>query len=98
MAARGGQLGNQNASRGHRWRDAIEAALDRAGNAEGSRAGMVAALGKLADKLVADALAGNVEARTEIANRLDGKPAVIIGGNDETGPIAITLSRTASSV
>ena len=68
MARRGAQPGNKNASKGRPWEAAIRRALSRA-------AGTIdRGLDRVADKLVAAAMDGDSFARTEIANRLDGKP------------------------
>lgn len=41
----------------------------------------------VADALVAEAIAGNVVAIKEVADRLDGKVPQAIGGDDELDPI-----------
>lgn len=47
----------------------------------------------VADALVAKAIAGDVNAIKEIADRLDGKPAqAIIGGDEEDSPIRHALT------
>ena len=48
----------------------------------------------LADKLVEEALAGNVQALSAIADRLDGKPAQQLNlGDNEGGPLSIAIVR-----
>jgi hypothetical protein len=45
----------------------------------------------VANALVAKAIAGDVQAIREVADRLDGKPAqAIIGGDDDDNPISIS--------
>lgn len=65
--------GNQNAKKGKLWSDALRKALV----AEDGKK-----LRKLADKLVALAMKGNVMAIKEIGDRMDGKPAQAIVGAD----------------
>ena len=59
----GAPLGNQNARRGARWRDAINKALRQDPDA----------LDRLARALVAKAAEGDLAALREIGDRLDGK-------------------------
>lgn len=68
MSIVGAPVGNKNAARGTRWRDAIDRALDKVSRAESKEA-----LDEIAEKLVREAMAGNAEARREIGDRLDGK-------------------------
>lgn len=82
MADRGGQPGNQNAVRAKRWREAILRALARrSGSVE---AGLDAAADKLAILAIDD---GDKWALEEIGNRLDGKPAQAIVGDDDHAPV-----------
>lgn len=85
MATSGGQPGNQNGVRAKRVREAILRALAR-------KAGTIdAGLDKAADKLVQFAIDdGKDWALIEMFNRLDGKPATIIVGDDESPPVQIT--------
>lgn len=85
-------LGNQNAKKAKRWQDALNKALARFESDELKvKAGE--ALDKIAEGVVMDALKGDKDARAEIGNRLDGKPAqAIIGGDEDTPPIR-TVSR-----
>lgn len=52
------------------WRDALQRAVKRRSEGKGSPQ----ALDRLADRLVATALEGDVAALKEIGDRLDGKP------------------------
>ena len=79
----GAPLGNQNAARAKRWREAVLRALSRAnGNVD-------AGLDTAADKLVALAADGDKWAIDHIADRLDGKPKQesILSGDEEGGPV-----------
>lgn len=89
----GAPLGNQNAAKAKRWQDALHKALVRFESAELKvKAGE--ALDKIAEGVVLDALKGDKDARAEIGNRLDGKPAqsIIATGDEEGGPIRHSLS------
>ena len=63
------------------WRDALVMALKRAelGNA----------IHLIADRCVADALAGDKDARREIAERMDGKVPQAIAGDDGSDPVRL---------
>lgn len=65
------------------WRDAIMLAISRPDETGRKR------LRALADKLVDQALDGDVTALKEIGDRIDGKPAQIqiLNGDDEGGPV-----------
>ena len=69
----GAPLGNKNAVKNRPWAEALNRAL----LAEDGKK-----LRKLADKIVALALKGNVNALKEIGDRLDGKPAQALVGPD----------------
>lgn len=93
MAERGGQPGNNNASKGRPWRDAIGRAL-----AKKSRVEQIEALDVIAEKVVDAALAGPshekgdpwLSAIHELADRLDGKAAQQIQlSGDEDSPLKI---------
>lgn len=62
------------------FRDALRMELASAGEDH-------KALRNIARKLIAKAEAGEDSAIREIADRMDGKPAQAIGGDDELGPI-----------
>jgi hypothetical protein len=64
-------VGNRNAAKARDWTDALKWALSNY-QARGIKKGQ--ALQKLALKVIEQGLAGNPQAITEIANRLDGKP------------------------
>lgn len=87
----GAPKGNQNAARAHRWRDAIDRALERA-----SRNEQLLAIDRIADEVVKKALEGDKDARREIGDRLDGKPAVVITGDTESGAVPIEIIGNAS--
>jgi hypothetical protein len=75
-------LGNQNAARAKKWREAIMRALARkSGSVE---AGLDAAADKLAIMAIDQADKWALE---EIGNRLDGKPAQAIVGDDDLPPV-----------
>jgi hypothetical protein len=78
-------VGNQNAKRAAKWRDALERALSaRDGDKPGST------LFHIADRAIGEALAGDKDARAEIANRLDGKPAQSVTlGNEDGEPFKV---------
>lgn len=82
---RGGQPGNQNATRGRIWRDAIQRALQKR-----SRTDQVEALDDLAEQLLVKAQAGDVTALKELGDRLEGKSAqqITLAG-DPDNPLQI---------
>lgn len=67
------------------WRDAVMRAVRRRDSDEDPQA-----LEKLADVLVATAMAGDVVALKEIGDRLDGKPAIAVTG-EGGGPIKLEI-------
>jgi hypothetical protein len=71
--------GNRNAKKGKAWEMALRRAL---GTYEDKQAGIAPgqALRKIAEVVVVQALSGNKDAITEIANRLDGKPTEHVEG------------------
>lgn len=70
---RGAPKGNQHARKGRLWREALNQELAQL-DVDGKPAGSVrAGLRAIARRVVKDALAGNYQAITEIANRQDGK-------------------------
>lgn len=77
MAARGAQKGNRNAAKNKDWESALRRVIatfelkDDAGVVKVARG---EALRKIAEQCVMQAIAGDKDARAEIANRLDGKP------------------------
>lgn len=81
----GAPVGNQNARKQKRWESAITRALAKVA----AGAGVEAGLDSLAEQLVAAALKGEQWALLEVGNRLDGKPAQIIGGDDDLPPVKL---------
>jgi len=75
------------------WRDAIQRAVKR--RLDGTDEPQ--ALDRLADKLVAKGLEGDIPAIKEIGDRLDGKPAQSIMTDDENGPIKLEITWAKSS-
>jgi hypothetical protein len=65
----GAPVGNKNNAKGKQWESAIKRALARAHGTVDQ------GLDRVADKLVAAAVEGDRDARTEIGNRMDGKPS-----------------------
>lgn len=76
--------GNQNARKGKDWETALRKALARYEDVNVPKG---QALLKIAEGCVAQALAGDKDARIEIANRLDGKPAQPVDGDGDGGAI-----------
>lgn len=85
-------VGNRNARKAKDWENALRRVLAQYENVE-AKIGRGEALAKIAEACVIQAMAGDKDARAEIANRLDGKvPQALIGGdNDE--PAIRTISR-----
>lgn len=83
MAWQPGQSGNPGGApkRAKIWREAINRAIKRREQDDPQ------ALEKLADKLLAAVDAGDIAAIKELGDRVDGKVAQAIGGDDELGPI-----------
>ena len=75
----GGQPGNKNGSRQKPWANALNRAIAQ-------RDGDL--LREIAEVVLNQALAGDLQAIKEIADRLDGKPAQSITGNDG-GPLEL---------
>jgi len=82
-------LGNQNATKAKPWADAIRRALARAEQNEGDPR----SLNALADRLLTACQAGELQALKELGDRLDGKPAQAIVGDDEQPLQIIALVR-----
>jgi hypothetical protein len=83
-------LGNQNASKGRMFADAINRALELPGRHE-----RLKRLEAIADKLVTLAEDGDIQAIREVADRLDGKPKQAVEHAGEGGgSIGITTSGT----
>lgn len=81
-----GQSGNPNGRpKSKPFREALRRAIAAAGDDRD-------VLKDVADSLVAEALSGDVQAIRELADRLDGKVAQPLKGDDEDGtPIAIQV-------
>lgn len=77
--------GNQNAAKGKEWADALRLAL-KTYEATGVERGR--ALRKIAETVVEKAINGDKDAWQEIGNRLDGKPAQAIVG-EENNPLRV---------
>ena len=77
MASLGAQLGNNNASKGTQFRDALRKALAsyKTGTIKRKKA-----LHHVAKSLINKAIDGDIAAIKEIGDRLDGKPAQAITG------------------
>ena len=97
MAERGGQPGNQNATKNRPWRMAIDRALEKK-----SRVEQIEALDVIAEKVVETASKGPsydkgdpwLAAVHELADRLDGKPAQQIQlQGDEDHPLVSKIVR-----
>lgn len=79
----GGQPGNQNPRVGSLVRGAIRRVLSE--NTAKGRESLV----EIVRKMVEDAEQGDVNARRELFDRLDGKPVQAIVGDDEHPPVAL---------
>lgn len=86
MAARGGQPGNDNATKGKPW----AAALIRAAAQDPNK------LRRIAEKVMEMAEQGDIAAIREIGDRLDGKPkqATEVSG-EGGGPLTVQIMRFA---
>lgn len=80
----GAPVGNKNAARAKVWQAAILRALDKRGCGD-----RVAALDELAGKLLDLVATGDLPALKEFGDRLDGKPAQIIAGDDDLPPVSV---------
>lgn len=81
----GAPQGNQNAAKAKVWAAAIHRALERRQAADVR----IKAIDELADKLLNACYEGDLAALQELGNRLDGKPAQVIVGDDESPPVRI---------
>lgn len=82
-------LGNQNAKKAKDWENALRRVLAQYENPE-AKINRGDALAKIAETCVIQAMAGDKDARAEIANRLDGKvPQALIGGAEDDPPIQV---------
>lgn len=85
MATIGGQPGNQNARKGRIWQEAIKRAVARKFGGDLNHG-----LDQLAEKLVDAVGKGDLMALKEFGDRMDGKPAQAIVGDDEKPPVQVT--------
>ncbi len=85
MAERGAPIGNQNARKAKTWEGAIRRVLAE-NDGEKLRA--------MAEKIVNEALAGNVSALKEVGDRLDGKAAqsLTLAGDSES-PLRLIIQQ-----
>jgi len=85
-----GTIGNKNGKRAKEWRDALNYALSHYENSSIQKNGALRAIAK---ELITKALDGDMQAIKEMGDRIDGKPAQAIIGEDG-GPLqaAITVS------
>jgi hypothetical protein len=82
-------VGNQNARKAKDWENALRRVLAQYENAE-AKISKGEALAKIAEQCVVQAIAGDKDARAEIANRLDGKvPQALIGGGEDDPAIKV---------
>jgi hypothetical protein len=104
MSTGGAPLGNKNAARGRRWREALDKALKQfsyAGFVD--KATGLYAVDPVAPGQALERIARNVVYRAvvhqdrdceeEIATRLDGKPTQPLAGDDEAPPILAKIVR-----
>ncbi len=88
MAERGAPLGNTNAAKGRRWANAVERAVDAYPEKPVSleiNKGIDEAAFAFVKKMMGEKDLGFFR---EFGDRIDGKPAVSIGGNPDGAPIA----------
>lgn len=85
----GAPLGNQNARNKNVWRSAIERALERRSV---SRTDGIKEIDALADELIKLVAAGDLGALKEFGDRLDGKPAQALIGDNDADPINVKAS------
>lgn len=78
----GAPVGNQNAKKGRLWADAIKRAVARKYNGDLNHG-----LDTLAEKLIDAVATGDLPAIKEFGDRMDGKPAQAIVGDDEKPPV-----------
>lgn len=81
----GAPVGNKNAARAKVWHAAIMRALERRKPADER----IKAIDELADKLLDLVSQGDLAALKEFGDRLDGKPAQIIAGDDDLPPVKV---------
>jgi hypothetical protein len=79
-------LGNQNARKAKDWEKALRRVLAQY---ESEKVPKGEALAKIAEACVIQAMAGDKDARAEVANRIDGKVPQAIVGDDEEAPLRV---------
>lgn len=91
MASKGGQIGNDNASRGAVARRALLKAIERKSTGDtGPLVDRMSVLVQIWEKQIDIALEGNQQSATMIVERLDGKPKqAIVGGDDDDNPLTV---------
>lgn len=82
----GAPIGNANA-RGKLWRQALIRALEKRAADNGRHRNDE--LDALADKLIAACFGDDLGALKELADRLDGKPATVLAGDDDLPPVKV---------
>jgi hypothetical protein len=81
--------GNKNARKAKDWENALRRVLAQYESEDG-KIPRGEALAKIAEQCVVQAIAGDKDARAEIANRLDGKvPQALIGGDEDDPAIKV---------
>ena len=91
-----GTIGNTNATTGKEWRDALRYEIAKIGRkAKGDDASLLKGMRKCAAPVVKAAIAGELSAGKEIADRIDGKAPQSI---DLSGSVEIPLSGTVKFV
>ena len=78
-----GAVGNPTGRNGKEFQAALRIAVRRA---DGDKT----KLNKIAEAIVEKAMTGDVAAVNTVADRLDGKPTVLVAGDDEHAPIRAT--------
>ena len=79
-------LGNKNAAKAKKFRDALSRALARAGDT------VDGGLNKVTDQLVTAAIRGEAWAIKEVRDTMDGKPAQALIG-DEDSPLTVVMKK-----
>lgn len=95
MAKRGGQPGNNNATKGKEWTGAIRYAL---ANYQDDKIKRGRALKEIALKLVRECLEGDTIAMEKMGDRIEGKVAQIVEGSGENGAWTIIVKGRDASV
>jgi hypothetical protein len=80
-------IGNKNARKAKDWENALRRVLVQYTNDNVPQGEALAVIAKVC---VEQAMAGDKDARNEIANRLDGKPAQIVIGDADEDPVQVS--------